>query len=53
MSGARVLVVDDEPQLRRAVRRSLEGHGYQVQEAGDGAAALAAFHSFKPDAYWT
>jgi two-component system KDP operon response regulator KdpE len=45
----RVLVVDDEAQLRRAVTRSLEGHGYQVREAEDGAAALSAFEVFKPD----
>lgn len=49
MSGARILVVEDEAQLRLAVRRSLEGHGYVVQEAGDGAAALREVESFKPD----
>jgi CheY-like chemotaxis protein len=37
MSGARILVVEDEAQLRLAVARSLEGHGYVVREAGDGA----------------
>jgi two-component system KDP operon response regulator KdpE len=49
MSGARILVVDDEAQLRRALRRSLEGHGYEVREAEDGRTAIAAFQSFKPD----
>ncbi len=49
MSGARVLIVDDEPQLRRALKRSLEGHGYTVDEAEDGAAGLAAVRRFKPD----
>ncbi len=49
MSGPRILVVDDEPQLRRALRRGLEGHGYDVREAEDGAGALAAFQAFKPD----
>ena len=29
----RVLVVDDEPQIRRALRTSLEAHGYDVQTA--------------------
>ena len=38
---ARMLVVDDEPQLRRALRRSLEGHGYNVREAEDGADGAA------------
>jgi two-component system KDP operon response regulator KdpE len=46
---ARILVVDDEAQLRRALARSLEGHGYQVREVEDGAAALSAFAAFKPD----
>lgn len=45
----RILLVDDEAQLRRAVTRSLEGHGYQVREAGDGPSALVAFEVFKPD----
>jgi two-component system KDP operon response regulator KdpE len=45
----RILVVDDEPQLRRAVTRSLEGHGYDTREAADGAGALATFDAYKPD----
>ncbi|MHB8377348.1 MAG: response regulator [Dehalococcoidia bacterium] len=49
MSGPRVLIVDDEPQLRRALKRSLEGHGYVVDEAEDGAGGLAAVRRFKPD----
>jgi len=48
-AGARVLVIDDEPQLRRAVRRVVEGHGYQALEAEDGHGGLAAFQSFRPD----
>ena len=49
MSGARVLVVDDELQLRRALKRTLEGHGYVAREAEDGQAAIREFHAFKPD----
>ena len=49
MSGARILVADDETQLRRAVRRGLEGHGYAVREAEDGAGAVREFAAFKPD----
>ena len=49
MSGARVLVVDDEVQLRRVLRRSLEGHGYAVREAGDGADAVRQAEAFRPD----
>lgn len=36
----RVLVVDDEPQLRGLARRMLEEAGYDVWEAPDGQAAL-------------
>jgi two-component system KDP operon response regulator KdpE len=45
----RILIVDDEAELRRALTRSLEGHDYAVREAGDGAGALAAFAAFRPD----
>jgi two-component system KDP operon response regulator KdpE len=37
-----VLVVDDEPQIRRALRTSLEAHGYQVQTASNGEEAVVA-----------
>jgi two-component system KDP operon response regulator KdpE len=43
MSGARILVVDDEPQIRRALRTALAGHGYTVDVAEDGEQALALF----------
>ncbi len=36
----KVLVVDDEPAIRRFLRTSLSAQGYQVGEAEDGAAAL-------------
>lgn len=49
MSGPRILVIDDEMQLRRAVRRSLEGHNYEVREAGDGQSGLVELRAFKPD----
>jgi two-component system KDP operon response regulator KdpE len=49
MSDPRILVVDDETQLRRALRRALEGHNYDVREADDGAAAIREFEAFKPD----
>jgi two-component system KDP operon response regulator KdpE len=45
----RILVVDDEAQLRRAVTRSLRGHAYDTREAETGAEALALFESYKPD----
>ncbi len=48
MSGARVLVVDDEPQVRRALHRTLEAHRYSVRTVGTGADALAAL-GWHPD----
>lgn len=37
---ARVLVVDDDPQFRRAIRVALMARGYEVSEAADGLQAL-------------
>ncbi len=45
----RILVVEDEPQLRALLRLYLERDGYAVVEAGDGAAALAAYDAELPD----
>jgi DNA-binding response OmpR family regulator len=44
-----VLVVDDEPIVRDVLSRYLTRGGYQVEEAGDGEAALAAFDRSSPD----
>jgi two-component system, OmpR family, KDP operon response regulator KdpE len=46
---ATILVVDDEPAIRRLLRTSLTGQGFDVLEAEDGAAALAAVEREKPD----
>lgn len=40
MSLHKILVVDDEPQMRRVLRASLMAHGYEVVEAGSGEEAL-------------
>jgi two-component system KDP operon response regulator KdpE len=48
-SGPRVLVVEDEAQIRYALRRYLESNGYQVRDAEDGTTALREFDLFKPD----
>jgi two-component system, OmpR family, KDP operon response regulator KdpE len=40
MSTTKILVVDDEPQMRRALRASLNAHGYEVVEAQSGEEAL-------------
>jgi two-component system KDP operon response regulator KdpE len=46
---ARVLVVDDEPAIRRFLRASLSAHGYEIFEAGDGQSALSAVTAERPD----
>jgi CheY-like chemotaxis protein len=46
---ARILVVDDEPAQRFALRRILERAGHEVTDAGDGAAALRAVRESPPD----
>ena len=50
MSAARVLVVDDEPQILRALRTSLHGAGYEVETADTAEGALAALAANPPDA---
>jgi two-component system, OmpR family, KDP operon response regulator KdpE len=40
MSGSRILVVDDEAQIRRVLRAALTGHGYEVLEARSGEDAM-------------
>ncbi len=45
----RVLVVDDDPQILRALRINLTAHGYDVTVASDGAAALRAAADSHPD----
>src|SRR5438132_3595186 len=44
----RILVVDDEPQLTRVLRRSLTAKGYEVRVAGDGEFALQTFRDWPP-----
>lgn len=45
----RILIVDDEPQITRVLRRSLTTHGYDVHVASDGEAALQTFGDWSPD----
>jgi two-component system, OmpR family, KDP operon response regulator KdpE len=45
----KVLVVDDEPQIRRALRTSLEAHGYEVATVGTGEEGVLATAESAPD----
>jgi two-component system KDP operon response regulator KdpE len=45
----RILVVDDETQITRVLRRSLSAKGYEVQTASDGEEALAVFAQWPAD----
>ena len=49
MPKARILVVDDEAEIRRSVRMILEYEGYDVQEASSGAEAVALLEREPPD----
>jgi two-component system, OmpR family, response regulator MprA len=46
---ARVLIVDDDPPLRRMLSRTLAAEGYEVTVAADGGAALAEAERTAPD----
>jgi two-component system, OmpR family, KDP operon response regulator KdpE len=46
---ARILVVDDDSQIRRVMRTTLEAQGYEVDEAGSGESALDFLRSSKYD----
>ena len=50
MTGPRVLVVDDEPQILRAVSANLRGAGYDVETAATGEDALTSAAMRPPDA---
>jgi two-component system, OmpR family, KDP operon response regulator KdpE len=47
--SARILVVDDEPQIGRLLKTSLGARGYAVAVASDGQAALDLAASWRPD----
>lgn len=49
MSAGRILVVDDEPQIRRIMRTALTGAGYEVDDAKSGEEALEKVRGFHPD----
>ena len=48
-SGARILVVDDEIEILRALQRSLTAHGFDVLTASTGEEALEFIAHYRPD----
>jgi len=48
-AGKRIVLADDNADMRAYVKRLLEGQGYLVEAVANGAEALAAARSYKPD----
>ncbi len=49
MGKAEILIVEDHPTMREAMRMVLEHEGFEIREAGDGQAALALVRERPPD----
>jgi len=49
VNAASILVVDDEPQIRRVLRSTLSTHGYVITEAKTGEEALESMRKERPD----
>jgi len=49
MTSSTILVVDDEPQIRRVLRTTLTSHGYTVFEAKNGEDAFESVRTHRPD----
>jgi two-component system KDP operon response regulator KdpE len=49
LSAGRILVIDDEPQIRRIMRTTLTGAGYEIDDAKTGEEGLLKVRSFRPD----
>jgi len=49
LSAGRILVVDDEPQIRRIMRTTLTTAGYEVEDAKTGEESLEKLRDFRPD----
>src|SRR5258708_29027337 len=46
---AKILIVDDEPQITRVLRTALSTQGYSMRIAADGVEGMEAVHAWKPD----
>ncbi|HLG73587.1 MAG TPA: response regulator transcription factor, partial [Chloroflexota bacterium] len=49
MTSARILVADDEPEIRNLLKRTLAVHGHTVELAEDGVEAVEKASSWRPD----
>lgn len=49
IAGASVVLIEDEPQIRRFLRAALAGHGYRLFEAATGADGLTEAATRQPD----
>lgn len=49
MSAGRILIIDDEPQIRRIMRETLISSGYEVDDAKNGMEGLEKLRQFRPD----
>jgi two-component system KDP operon response regulator KdpE len=47
--AAKILIVDDEPQITRVLRTALSTQGYTVRVAANGVEGMVAVHEWKPD----
>ena len=47
--GVRILIIDDETQIRKLLRVALSGHGYEVAEAASGHEGLIEAAVYRPD----
>ena len=53
MSGATILIVDDERTLARAIKLFLAEHGYETEVADDAEQALKRLPDLHPDVVFT
>jgi two-component system, OmpR family, KDP operon response regulator KdpE len=49
LSAGRILIIDDEPQIRRLMKTTLIGAGYEVDDAKSGEEGLEKVSQFHPD----
>jgi len=47
--GARILIIDDEPQIRRLLKVALTAHGYEIDECKTGQEGINRASIFNPD----